>query len=219
MSNPSSRAVRGVAASSRALVVLPEEAEVTVEIPVFDERSRSKHWRARNTELRLKAYEVGALLGVRSGVLKIAKATTEPRAGECGALSTLSDHAFVLIARLNVLSAHFMDLVDVDIASVLDKLAQDEPLIEELAQRLDAADQPELAKALREALSPERFRVAAATGALFAELSECAAALLSLKCQIATHVQGEAPGEWPPSGEPSTAPGKTQPSSRKRAGR
>lgn len=213
MSNPSS---------------LPDELEVTVAAPIVVARPRSAFWRARQIELQLKALEVNALNGVRSGVMKIAKATTQARGGECSALSTLSDHAFVLIARLNSLSAHFMDLEDVDLTHVMDKLDQNQTLIDELVRRLIAAGQPELATTLREALLPDRFKQADANGALFAELNECAATLLSLKCQIATSVQGEAPeGEWPPLGDdghangggPVAAPSKTAASSRKRTGK
>ncbi|HEX6704958.1 MAG TPA: hypothetical protein VF169_09380 [Albitalea sp.] len=134
-------------------------------------------------------------------LVDIAEAANRSQGGECSALPTLSNLAFALIARLTTLTAHLMDMHEVTLESVLEKLHGDVGLRDELERRLEAVNLHPAAQALHSALDPARFEALknATSEELFAELNECAATLLAIKCQIATTLRdGSAPGEWPP---------------------
>lgn len=141
----------------------------------------------------------------------VAMETLATRAGQwgpgthesCASIEKLSDLAFSLVARITTLSAHLMDLKDVGVSSVIDKLSRNAGLIDQIQHALMALDTKEALALFLRAVDPEPFlswqkaKRDEHLPELFVELNRRAAGLLATKCLVASQVEGEDPN-WPP---------------------
>lgn len=121
----------------------------------------------------------------------------------CGTLSTISNRAFVIIAKLTTLASFLMDRGgDVTPDSVGKLLGRYVDLIGDIEKRLQETELEEAVLMLHAATELKSLEGLKPDDAFFAELNHRAALLLGLKCLVATRLRdGEAPGEWPP-GQP-----------------
>jgi hypothetical protein len=173
----------------------------------------------------LSTADAAVIQRLAEAVESVADVLATDRGGSCAELSTLSNAAFSLVARLTTLTAHMMDLKDVSASSALKKLEGDARLIDTVRHQIGAAGLDKASELFDLAIDPETLRKLAGgrstdrSPAVYLELNKRAALLLAVKCLVATALRkGDAP-DWPPGSVDVGASTSPAPRARKRASR
>jgi hypothetical protein len=201
-------------------------------------RPKSRHWHKGKLDSQLAALSVAGIDGVTQAVggvqfptelsieAKLGEAVTTPldrsagaledivsfvlrgQSGECGVLATISDGAFLIVAKLTTLTAYLMDREQASDESIANLIEKYDGLIREIAALLESAGLKAALPTLAQVTDLKSLR--GLKGEAFnAEMNHRAALLLGLKCLVATRVRdGTDPKRQPPEDPPQDPVGK-----------